>query len=79
MLYNNRQSVCIQTQHQDTSQIATTVCLVIYFHARINSSMRKCKKVKFMLYTRQSCMHSDVTSGHEPDNCYCMLSYIFPS
>ena len=36
MLYNNRQSVCIQTQHQDTSLIATIVCLVIYFHARIN-------------------------------------------
>ena len=55
MLYNNRQSVCIQTYHQDTSQTATIVCLVIYFHARINSSMRKCKKVKFMLYNnRQS-------------------------
>ena len=34
---------------------ATIVCLVIYFHVRVSSSMCKCKKVKFMLYNnRQS-------------------------
>ena len=29
--------------------------------------MRKCKKVKFMLYNNRQPVCIDVTSGHEPD------------
>ena len=43
------------TSGHEPNSFVTIVCLVIYFHARINSSMRKCRKVKFMLYNnRQS-------------------------
>ena len=43
-------------KYQDTIQIPTIiVSLVIYFHARIYSSIRKCKQVKFkLLHNRQS-------------------------
>ena len=66
IVYAKGQPVCIQTKHQNTSQ--TFPLHVVIF--RINSTnIYPCtNNIKYdSLCKGPACVHSDETSGHEPD------------
>ena len=66
IVYAKGQPVCIQTKHQDTSQ-AFPVHLVIF--RKNSTNIYPCtNNIKYdSLCKGSACVHSDETSGHEPD------------
>ena len=64
--YAKGQPVCIQTKHQDTSQ---TFPLHLVIFRKNSTNIYPCtNNIKFdRLCKGSACVHSDETSGHEPD------------
>jgi hypothetical protein len=67
IVYAKDQSVCIQTKHQDTSQ---TFPLHFVIFSKNSTNIYTCtNNIKYdSLYKGSACVHSDETSGHEPDS-----------
>ena len=66
IVYAKGQPVCIQTKHQDTSQ---TFPLHIVIFRKNSTNIYPCtNNIKYdSLCKGPACVHSDETSGHEPD------------
>ena len=66
IVYTKGQPVCIQTKHQDTSQ---TFPLHLVLFRKNSTNIYTCtNNIKHdSLYKGSACVHSDETSGHEPD------------
>ena len=64
--YAKGQPVCIQTKHQDTSQ---TFPLHLVIFRKNSANIYPCtNNIKYdSLCKGPACVHSDETSGHEPD------------
>ena len=65
-VYAKGQPVCIQTKHQDTSQ---TFPLHLVIFRKNSTNIYTCtNNIKHdRLWKGSACVHSDETSGHEPD------------
>ena len=65
-VYAKGKPVCIQTKHQDTSQ---TFPLHLVIFRKNSTNIYTCtNNIKHdSLYRGSACVHSDETSGHEPD------------
>ena len=67
IVYAKGQPVCIQTKHQDTSQ-AFPLHLVIFRIKQYKYIPMCTNNIKYdSLCKGSACVHSDETSGHEPD------------
>ena len=66
IVYAKGQPVCIQTKHQDTSQ---TFPLDLVIFRKNSTNIYPCtNNIKYdSLCKGSACVHSDETSGHEPD------------
>ena len=66
IVYAKGQPVCIQTKHQDTSQ---TFPLHLVIFRKNSTNIYKCtNNIKHdSLCKGSACVHSDETSGYEPD------------
>jgi hypothetical protein len=66
IVYAKGQHVCIQTKHQDTSQ---TFPLYLVIFRKCSTNIYPCtNSIKYdSLCKGSACVHSDETSGHEPD------------
>ena len=66
IVYAKGQHVCIQTKHQDTSQ---TLPLHLVIFRKNSTNIYPCtNNIKYdSLCKGSACVHSDETSGHEPD------------
>ena len=66
IVYAKGQPVCIQTKHQDTSQ---TFPLHLVIFRKNSTNIYPCtNNIKYdSLCKGPACVHSDETSGHEPD------------
>ena len=66
IVYAKSQPVCIQTKHQDTSQ---TLPLHLVIFRKNGTNIQPCtNNIKYdSLCKVPACVHSDETSGHEPD------------
>ena len=66
IVYAKGQHVCIQTKHQDTSQ--TFPLHLVIFRKNSTNIYRCTNNIKHdSLCKGSACVHSDETSGHEPD------------